>query len=55
METVNIPFRMIANKLPTNGSLTNILTIKNQRFHQMNVLGNFSVLFSICQYMHKNG
>lgn len=39
LETVNIPLRMIASRLQTNGSLSNILTIKNKRFHQMNVLG----------------
>ncbi|XP_031623287.1 probable cyclin-dependent serine/threonine-protein kinase DDB_G0292550 [Contarinia nasturtii] len=38
-ETIHIPVRMIANRLPTNGSLDNILKIKNKRFHQMNVLG----------------
>ncbi|XP_055295896.1 putative uncharacterized protein DDB_G0289263 [Sitodiplosis mosellana] len=39
IETVHIPVRMIAARLSTNGSLTNILSIKNKRFHQMNVLG----------------
>lgn len=39
VEVVHIPFRMIAAQLQTNGSLTNILSIRNKRFHRMNVLG----------------
>lgn len=38
-ETVLIPVQAILSRLPHNGSVKNILTIKNKRFHQMNVLG----------------
>lgn len=39
LEGVQVPLREIFLRLPASGDLKRILTIRNKRFHQMNVLG----------------